>query len=119
MGCSALQEVAIAMPRHPLGARQVAFPNAPCALGFLRRIDVQDDTRDFGPIRTFGVGIEEAEIGNKMLLVVGSQNLSLWGLVGNWGIERRPGHDHRHSRPQGEHIWIGKRRPKQMPSLGP
>jgi hypothetical protein len=70
VGCPALQEVAIAMLRHPLGARQVALPGALRALGFLRRIDVQDDARDFGPIRTLGIGIEEAEIGDEMLLVI-------------------------------------------------
>jgi hypothetical protein len=96
VGCPALQEVAIAVLRQPLGARQVALPDASRALGFLRRIDVQDDTRDFGPIRTLGIGVEEAEVGNKMLLVVTGKDLSLGGLVGNWGIERRLGHDHDH-----------------------
>src|SRR5713226_4636562 len=48
VGCPALQEVAIAMLRHPLGARQVTLPGASRALRFLDRVDVQDDTRDFG-----------------------------------------------------------------------
>jgi hypothetical protein len=91
--------MAIAMLRHPLGARQVALPSAPRALGLLRRIDVQHDTRDFGPIRTLGIGIEEPEVGNKMLLVITGKDLSLGGLVSNRGIERRLGHDHGHHCP--------------------
>lgn len=39
-----------------------------------RWIDVQDDLGDFLPIRTFGFGIEEAEVGNGVRLVVAREN---------------------------------------------
>jgi hypothetical protein len=94
MRCPAFQKMAIAMLRHPLGARQVTLPGASRALGLLCRIDVQDDTRNLGPIRTLSLGVEEPQIGNEMLLIVTGQNVGLGGLVGNWGIKRRLGHDH-------------------------
>jgi hypothetical protein len=98
MRCPAFQKMAIAMLRHPLGARQVTLPRESRALGLLCRIDVQDDTRNLGPIRTLSFGVEEAQIGNEMLLIVPGKNVGLGGLVGNWGIKRRLGHDHyRHS----------------------
>ena len=36
-------------------------------------IDVQHDLRHFAPIGAFGVGVEQPQIGNKVLLVVGRQ----------------------------------------------
>jgi hypothetical protein len=102
VGCPAFQKMAIAMLRHPLGARQVAFPGPPRARGLLRRIDVQHNACDLGPIRTFGGRVEEAEIGNEMLLVVAGKNVSLGRLVSNWGIKRRFGHDYYHHCPEGE-----------------
>ena len=93
MRCPAFQKMAIAMLRHPLGARQVTLPGASRALGLLFRIDVQDDTRNLGPIRTLSLGVEEAQIGNEMVLIVAGKNVGLGDLVGNWGIKRF-GHDH-------------------------
>jgi hypothetical protein len=110
VGCPAFQKMAIAMLRHPLGASQVAFPGPPRALGLLRRIDLQDDTRNLGPIRTLSLGVEEAQIGNEMVLIVAGKNVGLGDLVGNWGIKRF-GHDHYHHCPEGERepSWQGAR----------
>jgi len=44
------EQVSVAVLGHPLGAREMTLPCAPCAVWFAIRIDVQHDTRDFGPI---------------------------------------------------------------------
>ena len=66
----ALEKMTIAVLRHPLRAFEVALPGAPRPLGLLRWIDVQHDTRHLGPIGALSVGIEEAEIGDHVFLVV-------------------------------------------------
>jgi hypothetical protein len=48
----------------------MALPSAPRPLGFTNRIYVQDDARHFGPIRTFCVGIKQAQIGHEMFFVI-------------------------------------------------
>ncbi len=67
---AALEKMAIAMLCHPLRALEVALPGAPRPVGLLRWIDVQHYARRLGPIRALGVGVEEAEIGDQVFLVV-------------------------------------------------
>src|SRR5258708_18674638 len=83
---AALEKMAIAMLRHPLRPFEVTLPGAPCPLGFLRWIDVQHYARHLGPIRALGVGVEEAEIGDQVFLVVSTENVSLGSLVVNGRI---------------------------------
>jgi hypothetical protein len=42
--------------------------------GFAFRVDVQDDFCHFLPICPFSVGVEQAQIGDEMLLVVAPSN---------------------------------------------
>ena len=50
VGGAAAQEVAVAVLRHPAGARQVGIPRAPRADRFACGVDVQDQLRDFLPV---------------------------------------------------------------------
>lgn len=59
-----LQYPPIAGFRHPPCACQVAFPATPCARRIGGGIAVQDDLRHLGPVRTFLVRVEQAQIGN-------------------------------------------------------
>ena len=79
---------------HPSGTCEVALEGAPRPLGFMGWIDVQHDPCHFGPVSTFGVGIEQAQIGDQMVVVITGQVVSRWGLVGNRQIEWPLGHDH-------------------------
>ena len=85
---TAPEKVLVAMLGHPLGARQVTLPRVARPLGMFEGINVQDDPRYFGPIRTICVGIEQTEIRDEMLVVVSSQIVSLWSVVGYGRVER-------------------------------
>jgi len=67
------QEMAVAVLRHPAGARQMAFPSATrtCRLG--RRIDMQHQPCDFFPVRTVFLSIKQPQISHGMSLVVASE----------------------------------------------
>jgi hypothetical protein len=83
MRCPAFQKMAIAMLGHPFCPCQVALPRPSRTVGFLRRIDVQYDACDLGPIRALHLGIEEAQISHQMLQVIAGKHVSLGGLVGD------------------------------------
>jgi hypothetical protein len=88
--------MAIAMLGHPLGARQVAFEGALRPLGFMDRVNLEHDTRDIDPIRTFGIGIKEAEVGREVLLVVSSKNRGVGCLISYGRIEGRLTRSHKY-----------------------
>ena len=56
---------------HPFGAREVAFERSPRAVGVAVRVNMQDDPRDIAPVGTVRIGIEQAQVRDEMLLVVG------------------------------------------------
>src|SRR5262245_21444740 len=89
--------MAIAVLCHPLRTFEVALPGASRAPGLLRWIDVQHDARHFGPICALNIGIEEAKIGDEMLLVITSENIRLRSLIINGRIEGRFAHVQRYS----------------------
>jgi hypothetical protein len=67
---AAFKEMPVAMRGHPFGASQMTLPGAPRPIGFTGRIDVQHDAGHFGPIRAFGVGIEQTQIRDEMFVVI-------------------------------------------------
>jgi hypothetical protein len=67
----------------------MSFPCPSCPVRFGIRIDVQHDSRDFFPIGTCGVGIEQPEVGDYVLLIINSKLVGYRRLVGNIGIEGR------------------------------
>src|ERR1700745_1591435 len=86
---TASQQVSVPVFGHPFGAREMAFEGTPGPFGFAQWIDVQDDPRHFRPVRAFSVGIEQAQIGHEMFVVISGQIAGRGRLVGNPGIERR------------------------------
>ena len=82
---AAFKQVPIAMRGHPFGANQMTFPGALRPIGFTGRIDVQHDAGYFGPIRAFGLGIDETQIRDEMFVVIVGQTVGRWCLVGNGG----------------------------------
>jgi hypothetical protein len=65
---AAFKEMPVAMRGHPFGASQMALPGAPRPIGFTGWIDVQHNAGHFGPIRAFGVGVEETQIRHEMFM---------------------------------------------------
>src|ERR1700674_3605162 len=93
----------VAVLCHPFGTGHMTLPGAPGAFMFTRRIDVEHDARNFGPIGAIGFGIKKTQIGDEMFVVVAGQFVSMRSLVGNRRIERRPWLDH--VRPQFSIRW--------------
>lgn len=75
MSGTAAQKMLVAVRHHPFGPLQMAFPYPPRAFGFLHWIDLQNDSRDLGPICSFGVRVEKPQVADEMLLVVRRQRL--------------------------------------------
>ena len=86
MSGTTAQKMLVAVCHHPFGPVQMAFPYPPCAFGFLRRIDLQNDSGDLRPISAFGVRVEKPQIADEVLLVIRRQRLGGRGSVGEfWG----------------------------------
>ncbi len=85
------QKMLVAVRCHPFGAGEMALEGLPRTGGLLRRIDMENDPGDLGPIRPFGIGIEKPQIGDEVLLVVARQRIGRrrrvlysWGQRGFW-----------------------------------
>jgi hypothetical protein len=68
-------------------------PGSPRPIRLTVRIDVQDDFRDFLPVCTIAVGIEEAEVRDYVLLIVGRECIGLRRCIGHIRIKWRLLHD--------------------------
>ena len=62
---AAAQEVAATVLRHPTRPRQMCFPRAPGADWLADGIDRQYKLRDFSPICSVGLGVQQAQIGSR------------------------------------------------------
>ena len=94
--------MAITLLGHPSGAREVAFERSPRAVGVAVRVNMQDDPRDIAPVGTVRIGIEQAQIRDEMLLVVGGNRwigrgqISDIRIASSWVFLRR-GYDTQHT----------------------
>ena len=59
---------------HPFGASEVTLVRPPGTLRLAFGIDVQHDPRDFSPISTFGIRIQETKIGDCVFMIVGCED---------------------------------------------
>ena len=73
VGGAAAQQMTITVHGHPFRASEMGVEGTLRASRLTDWIDVQHDLRDFMPVGALGVGIEQPQIGNKVLLVVGRQ----------------------------------------------
>jgi hypothetical protein len=88
IGGSTAQQMSIAMIRHPSGASQMAGEGTACALRVAFGIDVKNDSCNVSPVRIVSVSIQQPEIGDDVLLVVGRQHGIIRCQVRNIGIKR-------------------------------
>ena len=63
--------MAITLLGHPSGTREVAFEGSTRAVGLGVWVDAQHDPRDIMPVGAFRIGIEQMQVRDDMLLVVG------------------------------------------------
>src|SRR5216683_1708194 len=67
----------------------MAVERSPSAIGFMFRVKMQHYSRDFAPVSTLRVRVEQAQIRDEVLLVVNGQ----YGIggrgIGDIGIKRR------------------------------
>ena len=92
MSGTAAQKMLVAVRHHPFGSLQMAFPYPPRAIGLLRRIDLQNDSRDFRPIGAFGFSVQKPQVADEMFFVVVRQRTGRWSEIGKFGIEGRVTH---------------------------
>ena len=57
----------------------MALERSSGAMGFMFRVKVQHDPRDFTPVSTFYIGVEQAQIRDDVFLVVNGQHGIGWG----------------------------------------
>ena len=82
-----LQQAAVAALGHPMRARQVTFEAAPSSLLLASEIAMQDDPGYLGPIGAVPFGVEQAQIGHEMRLVIQSDVGTIRRLVIDIGIK--------------------------------
>lgn len=82
-----LQQPAVAALCHPMRARQVTFEAAPGSRLLASGIAMQDDAGYLGPIGAVPLGVEQAQIGHEMRLVVQSDVGTIWRFVIDIGIK--------------------------------
>jgi hypothetical protein len=58
-----------------------SFERSPRAVGVAVRVNMQDDPRDIAPVGTVRIGIEQAQVRDEMLLVVGGNRWIGWGQI--------------------------------------
>jgi hypothetical protein len=75
--------------RHPFGPREVTVEGTARLIGLAVWVNVQDDPRDIAPVGVFRIGIEQTQVRDDMLLVVGSDRWIGWGQISDVRIERR------------------------------
>ena len=86
MSGAAVQKMLVSVRHHPFGPVQMAFPHPPCTIGLLHGIDLQNDSRNLGPVGAFGVRIEKPKVADEVLLIIRRQRLGGRGSVGEfWG----------------------------------
>jgi hypothetical protein len=88
IGGSASQQVTITMICHPSCASEMAIEGAAGALRVAFGIDVKDDSCNIPPVRMVSVSIQQPEIGDDVLLVIGRQHGIIRCQVRNIGIKR-------------------------------
>jgi hypothetical protein len=57
--------------RHPFRPGEVTVEGTARLIGLAVWVNVQDDPRDIAPVGTFRIGIEQTQVRDDMLLVVG------------------------------------------------
>src|SRR6266480_503460 len=87
------QQMPIAMARHPFRASKMTVERTASAIRLADRIDMQHDARDFPPVGTVSVGVEEPQIGDHVLLVVGCQHRLAGSQIGDIWIDRWSRHE--------------------------
>lgn len=70
LSAGVVQEMTVTRRRHPPRPRQVAFPDAVCAIGFTVGIEMEHDPRHFTPVGAFGFSVEKAQIGDPVQPVI-------------------------------------------------
>ncbi len=87
MGCATAQQMPVSVFGHPAGAGQVRGPDRLGAFCVMRWIEMQNDPGNLAPISAFRIGIEKAQIGDEVLLVVAGEDVGRWSSIRYWRIE--------------------------------
>ena len=81
------QKMPVTILGHPAGAGQVRGPDCLGAFCVMRWIEMQNDPDDLAPVSAFRIGIEKAQIGDEVLLVVAGEDAAGGSSIRYWRIE--------------------------------
>jgi hypothetical protein len=85
---AASKQMTIAVTRHPFCTRKMTFESAQRAIRLSDGIDVENQASHFTPISVISVCVEEAEVSNKVLLVIRREHRISRRQICDIGIER-------------------------------
>lgn len=89
---ASMQQMTIAVVRHPFRASKMGVERTASTFRFSHGIDVQDEARRLAPIGVIGLGVQQAQIGDNVFLVIHRQDGIIGSRICNIGIERRRWH---------------------------
>ena len=116
---AAAQKFAIAVLGHPFGACQMAFPSAARAGRFACGIDMQDKIGDLGPVCAFSICIEQPQVRDEVLFIIGRQGLGVGSRVGHGRIEGRLRHETSYKRRSSAGPLVGDKAPPSISDTCP
>jgi hypothetical protein len=87
-GRATAEQLPVAALGHPLGPREMAFKRSPGAIEFTFRVEMQYYSCNITPIGTVRFSVEQPQVRDKVLMVVGGQYGTGGRDVGDIGIER-------------------------------
>ena len=85
--CASSDEVRISVRSQPFGAGQMTLPRSSRPLSLAHGIDMEHKTRDFLPVGSLAVCVEQPKVRDKVLLVVPGQNYCIRCAFGDWRIK--------------------------------
>ena len=86
---AAPKQVAVTVFGHPSGAQEMGFMDVPGALGIITGINAEQNGNHFAPVRSLGIGVEEAQVELQMLDVIVGERRALRRFI----EKIRRGHD--------------------------
>lgn len=80
--------MSITVHRHPFGAGQVSIERTSRTFWFAIGVDAQNDSRNFPPVRIFGISIKQPKIRYQVAMVIAGQLAPVWRNIGDICIKR-------------------------------
>ena len=87
MRSATAQKMPVTILGHPSRASQVRRPDCLGAFCVVRWIEMQNDPGNLAPISALRIGIEKAQIGDEVLLVIAGEDVGRRSGIRHWRID--------------------------------